>query len=65
MTTRYKYFFHIVDAEFETEYDYEATFDDHMEADRFITENENDGNVVTMLPPYIVEVIEQGTSLTR
>lgn len=58
MTTKYQYFFHILDKEFATEYDYMATFDSHMEADRFIIENENDGNVVSMLPPYIVEVVE-------
>ena len=48
----YKYYFHIVDNEYGGQYDYEGYFDDHFEADRFITENEAVGNVVTMVAPY-------------
>ena len=48
----YKYHFHIIDNEYGGEYDYEGYFDDHFEADRFITENEAVGNVVTMIAPY-------------
>ena len=48
----YKYYFHIIDNEFGGQYDYEGYFDDHFEADRFITENEAVGNVITMVAPY-------------
>lgn len=48
----YKYYFHIIDNEYGGQYDYEGYFDDHFEADRFITENEAVGNVVTMVAPY-------------
>ena len=48
----YKYYFHIIDNEYGGQYDYEGYFDDHFEADRFITENEVVGNVVTMVAPY-------------
>lgn len=47
-----KYYFHIIDNEFNDEYDYEGYFEDHMEADRFITENENAGNVITIVAPF-------------
>jgi hypothetical protein len=53
-----KYFFHIVDREFNDEYDYEGYFSDHLEADDFIRENEEAGNTVTILAPYFVEVDE-------
>lgn len=48
----YKYYFHIIDNEYGGQYDYEGYFDDHFEADRFITENEAVGNVITMIAPY-------------
>lgn len=48
----YKYYFHIIDNEYGGQYDYEGYFDDHFEADRFITENEAVGNVITMITPY-------------
>ena len=41
-----RYYFHITDVQFNDEYDYTADFVDHWEADRFITENENDGNTI-------------------
>lgn len=48
----YKYYFNIIDNEYGSQYDYEGYFDDHFEADRFITENEAVGNIVTMVAPY-------------
>ena len=48
----YKYYFNIIDNEYGGQYDYEGYFDDHFEADRFITENEAVGNVITMVAPY-------------
>ena len=52
----YKYFFHIIDNEINTEYDYQGYFEDHFEADKFISENEAVGNVVTIIPPYYMTV---------
>ena len=52
----YKYFFHIIDNEVNTEYDYQGYFEDHFEADKFISENETVGNVVTIISPYYIEV---------
>ena len=52
----YKYFFHIIDNEVNTEYDYQGYFEDHFEADKFISENEAVGNVVTIIPPYYIAV---------
>ena len=52
----YKYFFHIIDNEVNTEYDYQGYFEDHFEADKFISENEAVGNVVTIIPPYYMTV---------
>ena len=52
----YKYFFHIIDNEINTEYDYQGYFEDHFEADKFISENETVGNVVTIIPPYYMVV---------
>lgn len=49
----YKYYFHIIDREFDDEYDYQGYFDDHMEADRFITDNERAGNTIVMVAPFI------------
>ena len=51
-----KYYFHIIDKEFNSEYDYEGYFTDHFEADRFITENETVGNILTMVAPYYEQV---------
>ena len=49
----YKYYFHIIDREVGDEYDFEGFFFDHMEADKFITENEQVGNTVIILAPFI------------
>lgn len=56
MTTFYKYYFHIIDNEFNTEYDFEAYFKDHFEADIFITENEEAGNIIAINTPFFEEV---------
>ena len=48
----YKYYFHIVDNQFSDEYDYIGYFTDHFEADKFIRENEEDGNTVTINAPF-------------
>lgn len=56
MTTFYKYYFHIIDNEFNTEYDFEAYFRDHFEAIIFITENEEAGNIITVNEPIFEEV---------
>ena len=48
----YKYYFNIVDNEFGGQYDYEGYFDDHFEAEKFISENEAAGNVITIIAPY-------------
>ena len=54
----YHYHFHIIDREcgIVNEYDFDGYFDDHMEADRFITENEQAGNTIIMVAPYITEI---------
>ena len=44
--TAYKYYMTITDVEFDDTYDYEGLFLDHMEADRFLTENESVGNTI-------------------
>ena len=51
-----KYYFTITDVEFDDVYDFEGYFEDHMEADRFITENEAVGNTVVMNYPFYEEV---------
>lgn len=51
----YKYVFHIVEKELDMEYDYEAYFFNHMEADKFILENEKDGNIVTVISAQTFE----------
>lgn len=56
MKKYYKYYFHIIDNEFNDEYDFQGYFEDHFEADKFITENENAGNLVGMVAPFIEEV---------
>ena len=56
MNTFLKYHFHINDALYNMEYDFEAYFKDHFEADTFIRENEADGNTVTIIAPYFEEV---------
>ena len=56
MSKMYKYFFYIIDNEFNDEYFYEGYFEDHFEADKFIRENEAEGNVVEMVSPYYIEV---------
>lgn len=56
MRKYYKYYFHIIDNELNDEYDFQGYFEDHMEADKFITENENAGNFVGLVAPFIEEV---------
>lgn len=41
-----KYYFHIVDNELDSEYDYEGYFSDHEEAIQFIGEHESVGNEI-------------------
>lgn len=48
MVNCYKYTMTITDVEFDDVYDYEGLFEDHMEADRFLTENENIGNSIVI-----------------
>ena len=57
-----KYFFYIIDREFDKEYSYVGYFDNHQEAGRFIDENEAVGNTVKILSPYwcIVDPEEAG-----
>ena len=59
----YKYFFHIIDNEVNTEYDYQGYFEDHFEADKFISENESVGNIVTIISPYYIEVPRESIDL--
>lgn len=48
----FKYYFNIIDNEIGDQYNYEGYFNDHMEADKFIQENEAVGNVITLIAPY-------------
>jgi hypothetical protein len=59
----YKYFFHIIDNEFNDEYDYEAYFYNHEEAAQFIKENEEAGNIITIIAPYYITVEESEVNL--
>ena len=52
----YKYWMTITDVEFDDVYPYEGLFLDHMEADRFLTENENVGNSIIIHKIEEVEV---------
>lgn len=52
LKTMFKYYFYIIDNEFNDEYFYEGYFEDHFEADKFIRENEDAGNTVTMVAPF-------------
>lgn len=65
MKTYIKYYFHIIDVEFDSEYDFEAYFESHFEADRFIQENERAGNTVIILAPYFEEVQMRPEDLPR
>lgn len=56
MKTYFKYYFHIVDVEFDSEYDYEGYFKNHFEAEKFIQENEEVGNTITIRSPYYEKV---------
>lgn len=47
-----KYEFHITDNLFDSEYDYDGYFLDHEEAEVFIKENEDSGNIVTINKDY-------------
>ena len=55
MKTYYIYHMHIIDNEFDSEYDFDGYFEDHFEADRFLTENENVGNTIII---HKIEEIE-------
>jgi hypothetical protein len=55
MITVYKYYMTINDVEFDDVYDYEGLFEDHFEADRFLTENESVGNTIII---HKIEEIE-------
>ena len=46
MVKAYKYYMTINDVEFNEVYDYVGLFEDHMEADRFLAENETVGNTI-------------------
>lgn len=48
MKTYYEYKMTINDKEFNEIYDFTAYFEDHMVADKFLTENKNVGNVVVI-----------------
>ena len=48
----YKYYFHIVDREFDDEYDFQGYFLDHDDIEPFIKDNEKVGNTVTIVAPY-------------
>ena len=52
----YRYYFHIIDNEFNDEYDFIAHFVDHDEAADFIKENEDAGNIVEVFPPFFIQV---------
>ena len=58
-----KYFFHIIDKQFNDEYDYNGYFKDHFEADRFIVENEEEGNTVYVVSPYYEYLPEDSVDL--
>lgn len=47
----YKYYFHIVDREFNDEYDFQGYFLDHDEVEPFIRNHEMAGNSVTIIFP--------------
>lgn len=64
MKIYYNYHFYIIDNEFGEEYEFEAYFINHCEASRFITENFNVGNVVTVTAPY-TEVLMYPEDLPR
>lgn len=51
-----KYYFYIIDNEFNCDYDYEGYFDTHEEAQQFIEENEAVGNIVNNIAPYFERV---------
>lgn len=54
-----KWSFHIIDNEYNDEYDFEGFFEDAFEADRFITENEHAGNkVIVLCLPQMVPASE-------
>lgn len=61
----YKYYMHIIDREFDDEYDYEGLFLDHFEAAKFMEENEAVGNTIIMVAPYIEEVETDEAELNR
>ena len=47
-----KYKLHIIDREFDDEYDYVGLFKDHFEAAQFLDENEAVGNTVIITQHY-------------
>ena len=48
----YKYYFDIIEADGDA-YTFEGFFEDHFEADAFIQQNEDEGNIVSMVYPFI------------
>ena len=56
MLNGYKYYMTITDVEVDDIYDYEGLFLDHMEADRFLTENEAVGNSIIIHKIEEVEI---------
>lgn len=65
MRTYLKYYFHIVDVEYGSEYDYEGYFESHFEADKFIQENEEVGNTVVIRSPYYEEIRMEPCNLPK
>ena len=65
MKTYYIYHMHIIDNEFDSEYDFDGYFKDHFEAARFMEENEAVGNIITMRAPFITEAQMSPEGLPR
>lgn len=65
MISVYIYHMHIIDNEFNTEYDFDGCFEDHFEAARFMEENEAVGNVIMMRAPFITEAFMRPEDLPQ
>ena len=65
MKTYYIYHMHIIDRQFNEEYDFDGYFEDHFEAARFMEENEMVGNTIIMKKPYITEALLYPNELPR
>ncbi len=48
----YKYYFHVIDREYGSEYDFQGYFYNHDEVEPFIADNEKVGNTVYIVFPY-------------